>query len=509
MQNQTYLHTRQLVAAGIVVLLTLLLNFKPLKAEGLARITVTLDIGRTLDTVYLMKFNGGCAETLYVIPTLKAAMEGHKLYRFEMPVVNPDESFGLCRRIDDDTTEVAFKMAAGGSHKYMPITPQFYLSSDDDVNIHIKKARANLQGLFFLDYAYTFSGKDSARYEMVSRVNSMMNLNTAPGDFDRYLAYHKKGSPKKELLAMLEDIRPEISDFHYRLIKADIHFFDAHIVFKALRKYHKANMGSWTPENFRLAFEKMISDYFPEDTTIQNPYSRRYIRFLVEKASFESELAHGAPEPSDVFDRMALPLNSSLRDRALVYYLFNYKIENAEALYNKAFTIVEDKSCIAELESVGARFRRTKKVEFTLPDTSGNLRSISDLSGKWILIDFWFSGCAGCKIYYNEVIKRLEKEFENDPGFSFVSVSADRGKTKWLESVSKGIYSSPHAINLFTNGEGVVHEVLRKYGIAFYPTVILVDPDGYIAAFNTPDLAVKDGEKVTRYIRNLMEQRGK
>lgn len=508
MINRTHSLNRQYAFIGITLFI-LLLHFKPMQAGGVARITVTLDIGRTLDTLYLMKFNGGCAETLYITPTLKAVAEGHKLYRFEIPVVNPDESFGLCRRIDDDTTEQVFKLQIGGSYKYLSVTPQFYLSSDDDVNIHIKKARANLQGLYFLDYAYTFSGKDSARYEMVLRADSMLNRNAAPWDFDRYRDYLKKGSPKKELLAMLEDVRPQISDFHYRLIKTDIQFSDAQIMFKALRAHHKANISNWSPESSRLAFEKMISDYFPEDASTGNPYSRRYIAFLVEKASFESELAHGDPEPSDVFNRMAIPLNSSLRDRALVYYLFNYKIENAEALYDKAFTIVEDRSCIAELESAGARFRGTQKVEFTLPDTSGNLRSISDLSGKWVLIDFWFSGCSGCKRYYSEVIKRLEKEFEDDPGFSFVSVSADRGKTKWLESVSKGIYSSPHAINLFTNGEGLEHEVLRKYGIALYPTVILVDPDGYIAAFNTPDLAVQDGEKVTRYIRSLMEQRGK
>lgn len=509
MQNQIHSRTRQLAAIGIALLM-LHLNFKIAKAEGLARITVTVDLERPLDTLYLMKSDGGCSEVEYVTPTLKAVADEHKLYRFEIPVVNLDESFHLWRRIEDDTTEIAFKIQMDGPYKYLSVTPQFYLSSDDDVNIHIKKARpgARLQGSY-VDYTCTFSGKDSARYAMEFRANLMLNRNTTPGDFDEYRGYHKKDSPKKELLAMLEEVRPQISDFHYRLIKTDIQFFDTRVVFKAMKTYRKANMSDFSPESAGLAFEKMISDYFPEEASTENPYSRNYIRFLVEKAGFESELALGAPDPSDVFDRMAIPLDGPRRDRALVYYLFNYKIENAEALYDKAFTILKDKSCIAGLEAAGARFRRAKKVEFTLPDTSGNLRSISDFSGKWVFADFWFSGCAGCKGYYNEVIKYLEKEFAGDPGITFVSVSADRGKAKWMESVSKEIYSSPHALNLFTNGEGLEHEVLKRYGITLFPTILLIDPDGYMAAFNTTELAVRDGEKVARYIKDLMEQRGK
>ncbi len=510
MQNRIHSPAGQRLAIAIAVFV-LLLGFRTIKAESLATITVTADLERPLDTLYLMKTEGGCVKRESIAPTFKAVAGENMRYHFEVPVKNPDDSFRLWRRIENDTTELIFKILAGNARKYLPVTARFYLSPDDDISISIKRARpgARLMAAHYKDYICTFSGKNSTRYTMEYKADSVMNRNMTTGRFDENLRYHQKTSPRKYLLDMLEDVRPQISDFHYRLIQTDIHFFDAGIVFKALAEYREVNRSSWSPESFRLAFSKMISDYFREEESGKSPHSQNYIRFLTGQASFESELALGNPDPGDVFDRIAIPLHGLLRDRTLVYYLSNNKLENAEALYDKAFTILADKSCIAELELSGIRFSHTKKVELSLPDASGNILHISDLSGKWIFTDFWFTGCGGCVAYYKQVIRHLEKEFADDPRIVFVSISADRHKASWIESVSKEIYSSPHALNLFTNGEGFEHELLKRYGIDLFPTVMLIDPDGYMAAFNTPGLAVRNGEKVARYIRDLMEQRGK
>jgi len=35
---------------------------------------------------------------------------------------------------------------------------------------------------------------------------------------------------------------------------------------------------------------------------------------------------------------------------------------------------------------------------FALPDSTGKEFSLADFKGKYVLVDFWYSGCAPCRI---------------------------------------------------------------------------------------------------------------
>jgi len=106
--------------------------------------------------------------------------------------------------------------------------------------------------------------------------------------------------------------------------------------------------------------------------------------------------------------------------------------------------------------------------------------NLHDFLGKWTLIDFWYTGCAACIKYFENTLSPLEKALSQNPNFQVISVSVDKTTEKWLKSLGKGTYSSPHAINLFTAGEGHHHSWLIENNIYGYPSQILLSPNGTV-----------------------------
>ncbi|WP_172805221.1 TlpA family protein disulfide reductase [Aquiflexum balticum] len=103
-----------------------------------------------------------------------------------------------------------------------------------------------------------------------------------------------------------------------------------------------------------------------------------------------------------------------------------------------------------------------------------------DYLGKWTLIDFWYTGCSACIKYYEKSLGPLEKSLTTNPDFQIISISVDKSPEKWLKSLEKGTYTSSHAINLFTAGEGHHLPWLNENNIFGYPSQILLSPDGIV-----------------------------
>lgn len=113
-------------------------------------------------------------------------------------------------------------------------------------------------------------------------------------------------------------------------------------------------------------------------------------------------------------------------------------------------------------------------INFTLRDTINKFVKLTDYKGKVIVLDFYFLGCGGCKASI-PFIQKIEKKFEGTDVI-FVSVSVDRNESDWKRS--RNIYSSPTAIQLFTNDEGTKHPLIRFAQITSYPTFMIIDKNG-------------------------------
>ncbi len=114
--------------------------------------------------------------------------------------------------------------------------------------------------------------------------------------------------------------------------------------------------------------------------------------------------------------------------------------------------------------------------DFTLPDTEGNPLTLSDLRGKYVLVDFWASWCPDCRKENPNVVAAW-KRFKNK-NFAILGVSLDRNKDAWLGGIEKDGLTWAHVSEL----KDWKSDVVQLYAIRWIPTNFLLDPDGIILA---------------------------
>lgn len=111
---------------------------------------------------------------------------------------------------------------------------------------------------------------------------------------------------------------------------------------------------------------------------------------------------------------------------------------------------------------------------FSAQDITGSTFSLSDiLSKKVIILDFWASWCAPCKMQL-PFLKKINDEYKNR-GLQIVSISEDKKKDAWENAVKKG---EMDWINLIAAQES--QGVLHKYAAQAIPILVLIDKKGQI-----------------------------
>lgn len=111
--------------------------------------------------------------------------------------------------------------------------------------------------------------------------------------------------------------------------------------------------------------------------------------------------------------------------------------------------------------------------KFTIPDTKGNLISLDDFKGTYVLIDFWASWCAPCRAA-NPKLVHIYNTFSNR-NFTIVGISVDRDKDGWIKAIQTDKLPWLNLSNL----KGW-DEVSDNYGVKAIPQNFLLDPDGII-----------------------------
>ena len=115
---------------------------------------------------------------------------------------------------------------------------------------------------------------------------------------------------------------------------------------------------------------------------------------------------------------------------------------------------------------------------FELPNLEGKLVSLNDYRGKYVLMEFWASGCGPCRQENPNLLKNYKRY--NGEGFEILSITVDRNKEKWENAVKKDSMIWKTVGDL----EGMNGDVVMTYKITYIPKNYLINPDGIIIAEN-------------------------
>ena len=113
--------------------------------------------------------------------------------------------------------------------------------------------------------------------------------------------------------------------------------------------------------------------------------------------------------------------------------------------------------------------------EIVIQDIRGNKFELKSLRGKVVMLDFWASWCAPCRIENPRLVKLYEKYKDKD--FEIVSISLDSEEHKWKNAVETDKMSWQYHVSEL---KGWNCSTAQKYGVVAIPAFFLVDKDGII-----------------------------
>jgi thiol-disulfide isomerase/thioredoxin len=158
--------------------------------------------------------------------------------------------------------------------------------------------------------------------------------------------------------------------------------------------------------------------------------------------------------------------------------------EESEKLFNK-FSVKNKQSEYGKIISdyLALNIKKTpqigeKYVDFSMINQNGIQKKLSELEGKYVLVEFWASWCLPCREENPELIKVYNKYKESD--FEIFAVSLDENKENWIKAISKDNLNWKHVSDL----KGTNNKASLIYAVDGIPDNILIDKNGVIIARN-------------------------
>lgn len=118
-------------------------------------------------------------------------------------------------------------------------------------------------------------------------------------------------------------------------------------------------------------------------------------------------------------------------------------------------------------------------IEGTLLD--GSPFNLRDLSGKYVLVDFWGSWCPPCRAANPSLVELYRKAKDQNLPLEIVSIGIERDNQSWRRAIeADGLVWKYH----LSTGERFKGPIARAYGVRQIPTSFLLAQNQEIIAVN-------------------------
>ncbi|MCS7189130.1 MAG: TlpA disulfide reductase family protein [Bacteroidia bacterium] len=235
----------------------------------------------------------------------------------------------------------------------------------------------------------------------------------------------------------------------------------------------------------RSTWETLVNNFWKE-VPLTDPYLpqlpevfSRFQAFWQNALSFiieDSLLTYAA----GWVNTLSIPLQQNawlaLVDIAQRYQRTDVMLSAAEAFLKVAPNDPKKPQLESFIKAEGALRKGQPAPDIALPDPEGKIRRLSELRGKWVLIDFWASWCRPCRMENPTVVRLYEKY--HSQGFEIFGVSLDYNKEAWINAIQTDKLNWIHVSDL----KGWQSAGAQLYRVSGIPFTVLVDPEGRIAA---------------------------
>ncbi|PSK90805.1 TlpA family protein disulfide reductase [Taibaiella chishuiensis] len=413
------------------------------------------------------------------------------MFRFEFPAV---EKCGYWELI-----EINRNFDKRGQFIEQALSMSYFWETGDSITYYLSKTR-------LAPFAFAmaqFIGRGAFKYNVSRAINDLSIVNGLPQKKrlnpwfnDRFEFIRQTDTLLQMKLDLLLSLKPGLSSLSYEVLKADaIYSNDSPEYFT--RKYFDDYV-SKLPKSNR---EKLVANYFRTfgnvslsaisiDGIENSAYSASYLR---KKLSTSAYLLSGKEDQVGTYNQIKQNTGGYIRERILSgYFLGSRLVENIDSLIVDAKNLFVSNSgkIIYEKKILPMTFKKKFK-NYELVNREGSTVTLNKFLGKIQVLDFWFSGCGGCMLYYTTALSKAEEHFKNDPEVEFISITSDRNADIWEQAIKSKKYTNERVTNLSTKGSE--HAIYKENNIHSTPTALLLDKDGTVVFNNTSNLYNVDG----------------